>query len=756
RTNQSRIDYRFYTGWSQMAKKDMNMMNAEEKIQYEIDAGWRVGADADPAVVDSLINQSHDWVETIGRTARTNSHELSFSGGSEKTTYFISGNMYNQEGLVEGSFLDRITGRVNVAHKFSDRLDVGVNMTVGYYKRGGVRDRRNVQNPFYAMLIYNPYEALKLPDGEWNYTHEGFNIVEALEKNPERLQQFKSIGNFYLNWEFVKGLTFSTLAGMDLMDDTRQTFTMPSSILASYVGDAMRDQFRRRFRQNYTNYLTYKNRFDVHGITLKAGIDAQKYYYRSTLLAVQGFPSDKLAVPDAAASPTDAGGTIDEWGLFAYFGTLTYDFNQKYIIDLIGRRDASSRFGENNKWANFGAVGASWNLHEESFMESLTFLSILKLRASYGTTGNFRYIDNTGLEPYYEWMGTYSYYQYNGLSASYPGKIENPDLKWEVVKSFDAGFDFSLYNERIRGTFDYYNKKTEDLFFPRQVSRTSGFTERIENVGSMVNQGIEFGLEGDVVRTGDLIWTIGADITTLKNEITELYGEDDTQIEDGFGILKVGEPVYQFFLVRYAGVNPANGDALFYDVDGNITNVYSDADRVILDKSPLPKFYGSFYTNLSYKGIDLSALFYYNYGNHIFSYFVYQSESDGTNITDNQSRVMLDAWKQPGDITDVPETRVGNDRAYLTDRNLENGNYLRLREVTLAYNLPKSLISKIKMRSLRVYVKGTNLFTITAYKGFDPEIGYNSSETDATPVGSFDENTYPASRTFSFGIDVGF
>ncbi len=757
--NKTMVDYRYSTGWSKMTKPDMNMMNAREKIDYEIGAGQRTGAAASQEVIDSLLAQEHDWIETISRTGRMQSHEITLSGGTDKTTFYVSGAIFDQEGLVKGSFLDRYTGRVNVRHEASENLDFGVNASLGYYNRGEIRDRRNVQNPFHAMLGYNPYEPLRLSDGSYNPTHYGFSVVEALEKNPERLQQLKNVASIYGNWQILRGLTLSGHAGYDFVEVTRQTFTMPSSILASYVGDFMRDQWRRRIRYNLTGYLTYNYATGLHDVTVKAGVEGQKYWYKSLLVGVSGFPSDELAVPGAAANTVDHGGTIQEWGLFSLFGTATYNYDQKYILDLIIRRDGSSRFGENNQWAPFGAAGLAWNLHRESFMENITPLSNLKLRATYGSTGNFRYLKVDGgivTEPYYEAQGTYSYTAYNGLSASYPTKIENPDLKWETVTTLDIGADFGFFNERLRGSFAYYHRTTSDMFFPRQVSRTSGFNEKVENIGEMVNQGVEFSLNGDIILTGDLQWTLGANITTLKNEITELYGEGDNQIEDGFGILKRGQPAYAFFLVRYAGVNPANGDALFYDVNGNITNSFSDADRVILDKTPHPKFFGSVTTSLKYKGFDLSALLYYNYGNYVFSYFIYDNESDGTNITHNQSREQLRAWKQPGDITDVPETRVGNDRAYQTDRNLENGSYIRLRDVTLAYNVPSSVLSKIKLRGVRVYVKGTNLLTIAKYKGYDPEIGYNSSETDPTPIGSFDENTYPAVKTFNVGVDISF
>ncbi|MBN1117144.1 MAG: TonB-dependent receptor [Bacteroidales bacterium] len=754
--NKTKVQYRHMSGWSNMTKTDMNMMNAEEKLQYEIDAGFRSGEDASQEMLDSLIAQDHNWFETMSRTAKTTSHELNFSGGSEKTTFYLSGNIYDQEGLVEGSFLDRLTSRANFQHKPSEKFEVSFNSTTGYYNRGELRDRRNVQNPFHAMYVYNPYERPKNPDGTWNYLHTSFNVMEALEKNPERQQQIKNVSSVNIQWEMLNGLTFNSTSGFDFSEITRQTFTMPSSILASYVGDFMRDQMYRRLRQNYTNFLSYEKSFDVHSITLKAGTEAQKFWYKDLLLGVQGFPSDDLAVPAAAAQTIDHDGKIEEWGILSYFGSATYNMSEKYIVDLIARRDASSRFGENNKWANFGAVGVAWNINKEDFLAGISAISNLKIRGTYGTTGNFRYLRTDLTEPYYEALGTYSYFSYNGYSASYPTKIENANLKWETVATFDFGVDFGLFQNRLNGSFAYYSRKTSDLFFPRQVSRTSGFTDMVDNVGNMVNKGIELSLDGDIVRTGDFQWNIGANITTLKNEVVELYGAEDQQIESGFGILKVGEPAYSFYLVKYAGVNSANGDPLFYDVDGNITNQYSDADRVILDKNPHPKFYGSFTNSLKYKGLELSALIYYNYGNYIFSYTVYETESDGMNVADNQSREQLRAWKQPGDITDVPEIRWGTDRAYLTDRNLENGSYLRVRDLTFGYTVPKTLSSKIKVDKFRVYLKGSNLLTIANYKGYDPEVGYNSSESTSAPVGSFDENTYPAVRTISLGVDVGF
>jgi len=749
RKGKSEITYSYQHGYSYMQMGNIEMMNAQQKLQYEMDLGFRSYTQAE---VDSLVGQSHDWFETLSRTGTTKSHQLSISGGSDKTNYYFSLGKFDQEGISYGSYIDRMSLRLNVDHQVKDWFKIGNNFTIAQADYGEIRDRRNVQNPFAAMFFYNPYEAEKLPDGEWNRTHQGFSISEALINNPETYSRIRGVGSMFAEVKLYEGLTFKTQTGIDYQERLREAYTKPGSILASYVGDAKTDDYTQTYQYVWTNTLNYRKSFnDVHEINVLAGSEYNKYYQYFLTVSGSGMPSDKLSTLDNAASIDNGGSRKNEWALMSYFGMLSYSFDQKYFFDGSIRRDGSSRFGVNNRYGTFWAIGAGWNLHEEDFLKSLPVISRLQLRASIGTSGNMD-IGN------YESMGLYSFDSYGGQSAAIQSQIANENISWEKSFAQTYGLDYAFFNHRLRGTLNYYIRNTKDLLLNVPLSRTSGFVSQRQNIGELKNSGIEFNLEGDVLKMNDLTVTLGASISTNQNEVVELYeGQDIISDPTGRTIIREGEPIHSYYMVRYAGVNPANGEALYYDKDGNITNVWNGDDAVLLEETPHPKYYGNFTLGVQYKGFNLSAILYYNYGNYIVNGIMYFTDSDGDNVADNVSTRMLDAWQQPGDITDVPKQSLTNTGHYST-RYLEDASYIRLRDLTLSYTIPTKYTEKVKLSRASLFIKGTNLFTYAPnFSGFDPEVGSPSEESSAgAPFGTFYDFSYPTSRTFTFGVEVSF
>lgn len=751
RRGESKIDIRYRRGLNVMNKPLFEMMDARQKLQYEMDLGYRTGANATLAVIDSLEAYNHNWAETLSRDGVVQSVEAAISGGTESTSYFMSLQKYDEEGITALSEIHRLSARINVDHKVKENFTVGNTFTVGTTEMKEIRDRRNVQNPFAAMTFYNPYEPEFLPNGDYNRTHQGFSISEALVNNPEDINQLVGVGTIYAEWNVISGLTLTTRGGMNFREYSREYYNQPGSILAQYVGDSKTDNWSRRYTYTWTNTLHYLKTFDeVHNISVLLGSEYNQFYFKSMFLQGEGFPSAKLSTQANAATIVDGDTQRSDWSLVSYFASATYDYDQKYVAEVSFRRDGSSRFGADNKYGNFWSVGGSWNIHRESFMQGISIIDRLQLRASAGTSGNFN-IGN------YASLGLYGFGSYNGRSASFPSQLENNELTWEKSMITSGGIDFSLLRYRLNGTIDLYTRDTKSLLLNKPLSATSGFGGRNENIGELNNKGIEVALNGDVLRRNDLKWNLGVMVSHNQNTVTRLYGEEGEPIQQRYTIIEEGRPINTFYMVRWAGVNPATGEAMYLTADGEITNVWSGDDKVALDQTADPLIYGTVSTLVTYKGFSLSASAYFSYKNYIVNGISFFTLSDGGDIQSNQDVRMLEYWKEPGDVVANPAPVIGTAQHYST-RYLEDASFLRLRDITISYDLPPSITSKVRMRSLRVYFTGRNMLTFCPYfTGYDPEVGLPSMEssTDAAS-GSFYDFSYPATKSFTFGIDIGF
>jgi len=429
------------------------------------------------------------------------------------------------------------------------------------------------------------------------------------------------------------------------------------------------------------------------------------------------------------------------------FGRVNYDFNQKYFLDLSIRRDGSSRFGKNNRYGLFGAASVGWHLDKESFIQDLTFINSLKLRASYGLTGNDR-IGN------YTPLGLYRYSSYGLTSATFPSQVDNADLTWEKLKATDIGLDFSIINNRLYGTIDWYNKDNSALLYNRPLSATTGFQVRTENVGAVQNRGVEFTVGYKIIESKDLKWDVNVNYSINKNKVTALT-EDGLNRDGGLSQLRIGQPIDVYFMTRYAGVNSQTGAQQFYNINGEIVENYSPSDAVVLEgKSRLATRFGNFRTEVNYKGVSLSADLYYSGGNYIFNSMWADLTSDGEYIYNNQAADALNYWKKAGD-TNVLPTPTGI--SYTTDRYLQKGDFIRLRNVTLGYTIPSSITKKAKIQSVRIYAQAQNWWYYAFEAKGDPEIGFGQAESTGGQVqGLFRGYSYPVARQLTFGIDLTF
>lgn len=784
KASRPQINFKTQYGFKQKTEDPFQMMDAQQKMDYEtelfqnygIGDGAAVASYEDPAVRDSLLAISGDWQDILLRTGTFQNYDLSMGGGDDKIQYFASVGYFSEEGIAKGSSFDRMTGRINASYKASDWLTLSNTLYVARTNSNELRDRNNVQNPFRAMYDYNPYESeflLNSPDptdividpatGEpqYNLTHAGFSISEAIENNPENEVEHHLIGSLAAEFKIlpVAGLTYRTEINGNLRAYEREYFIEPNSVLDTYVGDPDNPgigtaNFSRRWQYQFKNLFTYERTFsEKHNTRTLVGQEFQDFDSYAFRVSGNGFPNEALYTLNNAAIIDDGSSSRYEEAVTSAFVNINYDYERKYIASFTYRTDGFSGFGSDFRFGHFFSGSVAWNLHYEDFFGEWfkENVSQLKLRLSAGQTGNRSGIGS------YDRLGTVGTAAYSGTSAFVLSRPARSDLRWEKAFSPSLGLDFGLFNNRISGSLDLYSKKVSDLFAFEQFDNPDRFESIRANIGSMRNRGVELELNADVVRLQqkDLIVSVFGSMSHNNNEVLALPDDDgnpDTPstLFNGTTIDRVGLETNTFYLVRSAGVDPATGDELWYDADGNITNVWSGDDAVALEgKTPQPRFQGSFGSNIGFKGLTVGLSFYYQADSYVMNYMAQNMLSDGENIADNQRVDAADFWRNPGDVTSNPRpTGV----SYTSDRFLQRNDFIRLRDVRIGYNIP---VKSKWLTGVNVFVQGTNLATWTSYDG-DPEVGIGSSESSLTLPGQVALYSYPATRGLTFGLDVNF
>ena len=774
-------------GYGQKIDDNFRMMNTAQKIQYERELAALGVTNALALVGPSITSDEeyqyylsigHDWQETLLRQSVIKSNALSVTGGSEEISYFLSLGHDQNTGIIKDiNGFERLNARLNVNYQAKEWLEIGTNFSVTRTTTDEPRDRNNVQNPFRAIYDYNPYEPLYVLDEngdrvldangnpEYNLTTNGFSISEALKNNPEMENRTFIIGGINAKVTLADGLTNTFQAGATSVNYRREYYVKPGSVLDGYVGDANNpgsktDNGSYTFDYTITNLLSYNKIFgDKHDFTVTGLFEFNKNIFRNYSLSSIGFVSGDLSVQSIAAEPTGASTNLSENTLLSFGGFLDYNYDGKYLVTGSIRRDASSVFGVNNRYGVFWSASAGWNITNESFMENVTAINNLKLRASAGTSGN-----RSGLGSY-GWQAQIGFGSLNGQTTAVPVDNGNPDLGFEKNFIWDIGLEFSLFNSRLRGVFDYYERTTSDLLLNVPLTRLGGEPDGsiLSNVGEMLNKGIEIQLTGDLVRNQDWTVTLGGNIAFVDNEVTKLNATEEfpdgapITRDNGLTRIEVGEEINTFWMPMYAGVNPANGEPLYYDADGNVTNVYNaDANVLMSGKSPLADFDGGVNLYVRYKGWDLATDFYYKVGHYIMNYMQSNMLSDGTGVDANQRVDAFNYWRQPGDTNVLPSPLYGNAAQQTSDRWLQKGDYIRLRNLTLGYNLPSEITKQVGIRSLRIFAQGQNLWTWTKEFRGDPEVGIGSGETANSVFGTYNLYSYPQTQSISLGVDLKF
>ena len=694
-------------------------------------------------------------------------YNLTFQGGSDKTKFYISGTYNDQKGFLVRNSMNQYSVRANLENQVTNWFNLGVNLSVSRTLNQRLSGDNAFSTPMQIVAlapitpVIDPRTnllsgALDLTTNNPNSNYPTYyNPLLSADNAIYNTLVFRNLGNIFGQIKVLPELNFRTELGIDILNQNEEGYygkltsrntETPNGFGLNYTTQVL--------NINTNNFFQFNKEFNKHTIDAVAGFGLQNQGIRANRTQGQQFPGDAFKKITAAADITLGSSTETEYSLLSYFGRLNYRFNDKYLASFSGRVDGSSRFGANNRYGFFPAGSLGWIISEEDFLKSQNVISNLKLRVSYGVTGNSE-IGN------FDSRGLYTAFSYAGIAGSRYDQFGNPDLKWETTNQLDFGLEFGLFKGRITAEFDVYEKKTNDLLLNVEVPATTGFTQVTKNLGKLQNRGLEFVVNTENL-TGEFKWSSSFNMSFNRNKITDIKGQVITGTGDAVNRAIEGQPIGIFFMPEFAGADPANGDAIWYKntpltggkIDRTTTNNYNLATPVKVG-DPNPDFTGGIGNNFSFKGFDLSFLVQGVFGNDIYNGGGQYMSASGSNGYDNQTIDQLNSWKKPGDITMVPQARgaFSGNGVSASSRYLDNGSYLRVKNITLGYTLPKNLVNSIKLQNIKVYASAINLVTLTKYKGWDPEV--NSDDYANNITQGYDFYAAPQAKTITFGINIG-
>ncbi len=696
---------------------------------------------------------SFNWVDGVIRQGKTNSYAVSATGGNEKTKFYLGGSYYDEQAFTLGNDLGRLSGRFNLEHQISDRVKVGANMAIS----NSQSDRIGVENNTFAPLTSG---YLQLPyilpyDEEGNFVNTGFIqntlAIEALNMN--KFKQFRITGNAFAEVKIIDNLRFRSDWGMD----NRQIEERHRDVdLLSPGGYAYRF-ISQDNKWLTTNTLNWEKSFGEHFFGVLAGHSYEETQFDDVTVEATGFASDRLPNVASGSTPSITSASRSAWALESYLGRFNYRFSEKYLLEASIRRDGSSRFGTNNKYGTFWAVAGGWVLTQENFLSNVTWLDFLKLTASYGTSGNDRLSDF----PYQALYGGGVGADYNGGAGLIPSQAPNPNLRWEETKQVDIGLNAAFFGNRLNLEANVYKKRTNGLLAPVPLPYTTGFPSFNKNIGELENKGIDLMINSVNVRNNKFTWNTTFNIGFLKNKVLTLPENKDLQGRDfisgsTYQRAIVGHSLNSFYMIRYKGVNPETGNAEWLTQDGTPTTTPVAGDRVIVG-SAIPKFTGGFTNTFRYENFDLNVFFNFSYGNKVLIDGLGFTENMGS-ASFNKTTNMLNYWTKPGDKAFAPGLASPTAPTFnqISTLQLQDGSFLRLKNLTLGYNLPKSVLDKTNLfSSFRFYVMGQNIWTLKNkdFRGPDPEVSANGSNNLIQGESFF---ALPQARSITFGVNIGF
>ncbi len=799
------IDMSYDIGWQKLGRK-LPVMSAADFARYNnlVHSTYTGGGNTptynftDEDIQRYEREGGTDWQDVIFQTGVLQNFQLGVSGSTKALKYMVSANYLDHQGILQNSAYNRASLRANLYADVAKWVDFGLNWNFIREKYKSP-DFRSEEIDFVQMTIntatrWSPTEPVYDPDGSYHRHNPNYGpsdtwnpLASAVEPVFDRPSINNNV-NLFINFKIVKGLSLKITGGAILESgEHRDYYNTKTMVGFSNNGQAFMQNTSYERYQN-SNILTYDNTWnDKHHLTVTGLVEQiqEKGHWRNTV--ARQFVVDQLMFNNLSGADqvTESSGA-SERALLSYMGRVNYAFGERYLMTFTYRADGSSVFGANNKWGYFPSGSVAWRISEENFMSTVSWVTELKLRASYGQTGN------QGIDPYQTLARLYSSpeewgtnYPYNGPGPTNTGfaigGLANPNLKWETTTQLDIGLDFSMFDGRLTSTMDYYRKVTDNLLMPRQLPGYIGVREILDNVGSIENKGFELIIGGDPV-VGEFSWNTSFNITVNRNKVLNL-GSDDIlvfnstfggySLDDGFMILKVGEPFGTMRGFKFLGIwgtdeeeearsyGQLPGDSHYLDL--NEDGVIDQDDRVIMGNG-YPDFTWGWSNRFTYKGFDLSFLFMGMQGNDLFNQLEIRRQSDW----EGNNPILLNYWTPENQDTNIPglideayrESQNLENKIYIngasegaTSRWVEDASFVRLKVITLAYSFQPNILDKIGFTKIRLYLSGTNLWTITKYTGFDPEIA-NFTYTDAT-IG-VDLSAYPPAKTYTLGVELTF
>ena len=695
---------------------------------------------------------STNWFDAIVREGKSRIYDLSFSGGDAKTSFFVSGSYTDQDAQAIQAFFKRGTVRANLGHKVNDKLSINSNISMTASRVfGSISDGAFVNSPFYYPFTLRPDVPIYQPDGTYTQgaaLKAGFayNIVQGAYDEVRVGNALQSVSNFSATYKVTPSLSITGFAGIDFVD-TRDDNQRPATIPA-FAGNGGTSSVVNTRNLDFNSNVTanWNKSFGSHNWGALFGGELKEQNVESASATGSGFPNPFFRSLQNG-TPLTIAGFFTGYKKAGLFSKLNYDYKEKYYVSGTLRYDGSSRFGLEKQYGLFGGVTGTWRISGEDFLADNKTISDLKLRASYGVVGNDQIADFAS-RALFGAGGAYL-----GANGIRPTQLGNANLSWETAATTNLGIDYGLFSNRITGSIDVYRRVNSNLLLSRPLVSDSGFGSISENIGKVQNEGIEFGLNTINLDTkSGFKWSSDFNISFQRNKVLELIGGQDRIGTSLF----VGEPIDLIYTYGWAGVNPADGRPMWYDVNGHYTyNLIAATDQKI-QGTRYPKFFGGLNNTVSYKNLSLDFLFQYQYGNKSFV-SIFQTIWNSGYSDDNQIASQLtEQWLAPGQITAVPkalrQTPHLNNSGGLSNaittgstRYLYDSSYIRLKNITLSYNLPASIASKVKLRNIRVFATGINVLTFTKYPGLDPEV----------PIGLNEIGNNPQARTYTGGLQIG-
>lgn len=775
RAGKTEFNFNYYYG-SVEPIRYMNVLNTQQWIQVRTEAirnqnpalteaqalssaltGIRLAGNLTPEQIAAL--PTYDWQRAAYRQGSINNVELSARGGNDKTTFALSGSYNQQDANVIAIDFKRATGRMAVQHQVNNKLRFETSLNLSNIKQRGPFGNPDggsfLGSPSFSSPLIIPINPIYNEDGSYFGTPQSGGLAGILNQNVIMNAEYNTIinitrqvvGNAKAVWNPFKEVTVSSFYGLDYREIKGEYYADPRTADGFGVRGRLtsESEYNATFTANPIVINFAKNIGSDHKLNTTLATEYVQEVFEGISQQVTTFPTSQFRTANTGATPISTGGFWTSYRRGGVVGSVQYGLKNRYFVNAVIRRDGSSRFGNQNRFGTFGSVSAAWLLTEEAFLkDKFEWLDEIKLRGSYGSTGNSQIgnFDSRGL-----FGGGVNYGNDAGIA---PSSLNNPTLRWERQVNSEVGLDLAFFNRRLTSTIGYFNKESRDLLLSQPVPWTSGFSSITNNVGRLYNRGIEFELNTVNIDAGGFKWSTSFNITKLENKVTRLA--DGDTVLPGNPSVRIGHPLGAIFTSQYAGVNPATGRPMWYDVNGNLTYLPLNPTDFRVLGTTLSTLFGGFTNTFSYKGLELTVFFQYDFGRKQFN-------NQNSFLMENGGRVfnsLLDVyerrWTTPGQITDVPRPINGNAEvrgaSHLSgSRTLEDASYIRLKQATLAYNLPQDLLRKVKINRARVYAQAINLLTWTKWTGFDPEF---------LNLGAGNNGVVPQSRNYTFGVEIGF